>query len=912
MTNGSQRPVTVTLRLYRALAGAFPYEFKNAYGEELLQVTEDAIEAVWRRHGVAGLARLLLDIAIRLPAEHLAELGRDLRYGLRMLAGSPGFTAVALTSLSLGICIATCAYSEMNGLLRNLPGVPKPEELVALQTPASYPYYERYRGLSDLFSSTFAYVAPVPFGVSRRGPAERTWGHLVTPSYFSTLGVHPLLGRFFDHRDEQPGRTPAVVVSYRFWQEHLGGDPSIIGSTLRVNGYPGTVAGVAPKEFLGASPALFVADLWLPVPVDPRVAPELANHALERRDLTMFQVVGRLRPGVTEAAAEAELKAVAQQMAESYGEAGKDQKDRRILLLGAGKILPLRKQDVPFFKEFLLVMGGLVLLIACANVANMMLARAADRRKEIAVRLALGASRARLIRQLLTESMLVAAGAAVPAFFLCVWLMRLLSQLRMPFPIPVGFDLSPDWRALVFTLALTVLTGLAFGLGPALQATRTDLAPALKEGGNIRIRKYRRLSLRNALVLCQMAASLTLLLLTGNMGLGIQSTLGVQGGFNPRNLYLISLDPVRDGYSAEHAVAFLQKLLDRVTRLPAVTAACLTDTVPVAMDGNAGATFSTPGREGANRRELYWARKHIVGRNYFETAGIPILAGRGFREVDETNGAAAVIVSEELVREFWKGKDPLGRQLDVGNYGVAAGLGAMPGSIDYRAGVIGKGRRVYEVVGVAGNVTEDLVASKKHPVIYFPMHPADYAQPSLRGVTLMVRGKPGADAISAVRREISAMDSGITPFNAHSMVEQIARFMSALKGASWTYGLIGVFGLILAAVGLAGVTAYSVTQRRHEIGIRMALGARKRDVLGLVMREGTALVAAGTVAGLAIAWAGIRLMSGLFFSVASVKSSDPLLLGGAPLLLAGLALAACYLPARKSMRIDPVAALRQE
>ena len=910
MNQPSNRPVAITLRLYRALARAFPYEFKNAYGEELVQVTEDAIEPIWRRHGVIGLMRLLVDIAIRVPAEHLAEVRQDIRYGLRMLAGSPGFTTVALISLSLGICIATCAYSEMNGLLRDLPGVPDPNQLAALAKPTSYPSYKRYRELNDLFSATFAYVAPVPFGVSFGGRTERIWGHLVTPSYFSTLGVRPELGRVFDRQEEQPGQSPVVVVSYRFWQNHLGSDPSVIGKTLRINGHPSTVIGVGPKEFLGASPALFVADLWLPVSVAARVAPELADNALERRDLTMFQVVGRLRPGITEAAAEAELDAVAQQLAQSYGEADKDQRGRRVLLVSGGKGLPLRKQDLPFFKEFLLVLGGLVLLIACANVANMMLARAADRRKEIAIRLALGAGRARLIRQLLTESMLVAAGAAVPAFLLCIWLMHLLSQLRMPLPIPVSFDLNPDWRALVFTFAVTALTGVAFGLAPALQATRTNLTPALKEGGNIPLRPYRRVSLRNALVLCQMAASLTLLLLTGYMGLGIQSSLGIQEGFNPRNLYLISLDPVRDGYSAERATDFFNKLLDRIKSLPLVTAACLTDTVPVAIDGSAGVLFSTPGKEG--ERELEWARRHTVGRDYFETAGIPILVGRGFRKEDEANEAAAVVVSQELVRVYWKGRNALGERIEVANDEVSGNLGGMPGTIDFRPAVLGKGRRTFEVVGVAKDVSEDLVASKKHPAVYFPLHPADYAQPSLRGVTLVVRAVPGADVISAVRQEVSAMDPNLTPFNARSMIEQIAQFMSALKAASWTYGLIGVFGLILASVGLAGVTAYTVTQRGHEIGIRMALGAQKRDVLGLVMKEGAVLATAGTLIGLAFAWAGMRALSAVFFSVASVKSSDPVLLVGAPLLLAGIALAACYVPARKSMSIEPAVALRAE
>ena len=505
---------------------------------------------------------VLLSLA-DVPLNHLAEFRQDIRYGLRTLANSPGFTWVAVLSLSLGITIATCAYSEVNGLiLRDIPGVPHPDELVALQAPASYPQYKRYRERTDLFSSTLAYIAPVPFGVSIGGRTERTWGQVVTPSYFPTLAVHPALGRFFDPKHEQSANS--VVVSYRFWQEHLGAAPAVIGTTLRINGQPCTVIGIGPKDFLGASPGLFVADVWLPVSADPRAAPELADNALERRDLTMFQMAARLQPGITADRAEAALDTVARQMEHEYGDAARDRGGRRVLLVPGGKVLPIRKQDRPYFTEVLMVLGGLVLLIACSNVANMMLARAAGRRREIAVRLALGASRLRLIRQLLTESLLVAAGAGVLGLILCVWLMHLGSQMRMPYPMPISFDLTPDWRVLLFALAVTGLTGLAFGLAPALLATRTDLTPALKEGGNIQLGRHRSLSLRNGLMLCQVAGSLALLLLTGFLGLGIQTTMGIQQGFDSRNLYLVSLDPVRDGYSGTQAAAFCEKLLDRV------------------------------------------------------------------------------------------------------------------------------------------------------------------------------------------------------------------------------------------------------------------------------------------------------------------------------------------------------------
>ena len=912
----AHRPVAITLRLYRALANAFPHEFKNIYGDELLQTTEDAIESIWRHHGAIGLFRLLLDIAIRVPAEYAAEIRQDVRYGLRMLAASPGFTAVALISLSLGIAIGTAAYSEMQGLvLRDLPGVPNPDELVALQQPASYPAYRHYRELTDLFSSTAAYVAPVPFGVSVEGRTERTWGHLVTPSYFSTLGVRPALGRFFEEGQEQPGQAPLIVVSHRFWQSRLGGDPSIVGKTLRINGRPATVVGVGPKDFAGASPNILTADLWMPIWVDTRVVPELANNAIERHELTMFQMIARLKPWVASETAEAELDTVARKLEQDYGDQRRKQKGRRVRLVSGGKVLPMRKQDLPFFTEFFIVIAGLVLLIACSNVANMMLARAADRRREIAVRLALGASRARLLRQLLTESMLIAAGAGVLGFITAVFLMRAASHIRMPYPMPITFDLTPDWRALLFTLALTLVTGLAFGIAPAVQATRTDLTPALKEGGNVRLRRYRRLTLRNMLMLSQVAGSLTLLLLTGELSIGIQTALFVRQGLDPRNLYLISLDPIRDGYSGPQAAAFFQKLLDRVQKLPSVTSACLTDTVPVALNGNAWINLSSPASTPDGSKLTLGARRYIVGKDYFDTTGIRILLGRGFRKEDETQDGIAVIVSEALASEFWKGDDPVGRRVDLASVEAGAGFGIAPGTFDYRPGAVGK-KRLFEVVGVARDVAEGFTIQKPQPAIYFPLRPDDYALPSLRGMTLMVRAVQGVDAIGMVRREISALDANIVPYNARSMPEQIDQFMSVLRGAAWTYGVIGMVGLILASVGLAGVTAYSVAQRRREIGIRMALGARGGSVLGLVMKQGATVVLLGTAIGMTTAWAGMRLLSGLSAVIAKLglggSNSRPALLVGAPLLLAVLALVACYLPARKSMQIDPAVTLRQE
>jgi len=910
MTAEPGRPVALTLRLYRLLASAFPHEFRNVWGDELMQVTEETVRPVWRRHGVRGLLLLLLDIAIRVPVEYLAEIRQDMRYGLRTLAASPGFTAVAVVSLSLGLAVGTSAWSEMNGLLRDTPGVREPGQLVALFSPTSFPLYKRYRERTDVFSSTMSYIAPAPFGVQRGGRTERTWGHLITPSYFATLGIAPALGRFPEEDGNRPGPVPVMVISNRFWQERLDGDRSVIGRQLRVNGRACVIVAVGPVGFLGASPSLFPADLWMPLSSGIQVAPELAGGAIDRRDLTMFQMVGRLRPGIATSRAEAVLDSVAR--AEEH-DAGIFRREggRTVSLLQGGKVLPVRKQDVPYFRDFFIILSGLVMLIACSNVANMLLARASGRRKEIAVRLALGASRARLVRQLMAENLLVAACAGVLGFFVANVLMRAASRGGMPYPMPVSYDMRLDATAIPFSLALTIFTGLVFGLAPALTATRTDLTPALKEGGNVRLGRFRRISLRNFLMVSQLAGSLTLLLLTGVLSIGIQSSMGVQEGFNPRNLSLISLDPVRDGYRPAQTAAFFDRLLDRVKRLPSVSNACLTDTLPAALNGNRWLEFSEV-QSGPAASQAGSALRYVVGRDYFETAGIAIVRGRSFRKQDEDDGATSVIVTEALVRQFWKNEDPLGRRITVRAGDVKPGYAIVPGTFDHRPDTPETARRTFEVVGVARDVNEDFVAKKEKPSIYFPLRPAEYARPSVRGVTLMVRAVPGSDAVAAVRREIASLDPNLSAFNERSMEEQISQFLSPLRRATWTYGIIGAFGLILASVGLAGVTAYSVAQRAREIGIRIALGAGRSNVLALVMKEGAVLVVAGTAIGLVIAWASLKLMTALFVVAATTSSSNPVLIFGAPSLLAVLALIACFVPARRSTRIDPAVTLRQE
>jgi macrolide transport system ATP-binding/permease protein len=899
-------PATLMLRWYRTIAAAYPHEFRNVFGEEMDRAGEDVIEMLWRHHGWIGLARLLFDVAARLPVEYAAEMRQDIRFGLRSLVASPAFTLVALLSLTLGIGVATSAFSEMNGfLLRDTPGISRPDELAAVKAPVAWETYQRFRAHPELFSGMTAYVAPAAFGVAASGPAERVWGHLATASYFATLGVRPALGRFFS--DDE---AAVAVVSHHLWRERLGGDPLIVGKALRINGRACTVVGVTPKEFHGASPLIYAADLWLPIAGSRDFAPELAGDARESYERRIFHVIGRLAPGVTPARAEAALDAGVRQLDNDHAAPDRDRPGRRAALGAGGKLMPLEKKDLPLMTGFFAILGGVILLIATSNIANMTLARAAGRRKEIALRLALGAGRARLIRQLLVESLLLAAAACALGLLLAEWLMRLASGIRLPYPMPLRFDLTPDVHVLVFCIVLTSCTGLAFGLVPALQATRSDLTPALKEGGALLLPRRRRLSLRNALMISQVAASLSLLLITGFLVVGHRKIGEIRVGFDPSRLTLVSLDPIRDGYSPERTRELFSQILDRVKWLPAVTAASISDDVPMTMIGRPFVPFTAQGP----LRTIQSARRYAVSKEFFETMGIPILRGRPFHESDETGDSLAVIVSEKLARQVWPQQDPLGQHIEIGvedvpTFELAGARAAARRTMS--------GTRRLEVVGVARDIQDGLARSvaDSPALMYMPLAAPDYARPSSRGMTLLVRGAPGVDAPTAVRREIAATDSRLTVFGVHALTDDIDTIVAAVRGALWTYGCIGLFGLILASVGLAGLTAYSVAQRRREIGIRIAIGARGRDVVRLVMNEGLALVAIGSVLGLIGARAGIRALGAIMSEIArtaGTSTSDPLLLAGAPLLLAAVALLSCYLPARASTRIDPVEALRQE
>lgn len=892
-------------RLYRNLVRFFPHRFRCAFEREMLQTTDEAVAWI-QRESLLGLVFLFTDLAVQLAMAHLRECVWDLRYEVRLLMRRPAFTFVAVVSMSLAICAGSAFFSELNGtILRNVPGVANAGELVTLQQPISYPAFRRFRDHKDLFSSTAAYVAPVPFGVGFNGHTERIWGHIVTSDYFSTLGVTAEAGRVLDARDEERQGTPPVVVSDRFWKNNLGSDPDVIGRAIHINGKLCTIVGVASEGFQGASPMMFVADVWLPVSAGEAVAPELADNALERSQLTMFHFLGRRRQGVAPLQIETALDTMQRQMLRDSGHPAREN-GHLIWVASGGKLIPIRERDLGLFAFLPMAVIALLLLIACSNVVNMLVARALDRRREVAVQLAMGASRARLIRQLLMEGLLIALGAGALGLALTCWLMHLLSRLRLPHAMPVQFNVEVDWRVVVFTIGLTALTGLAIGLLPAIQATNPELVPALKEGANLHLRRRRVFSARNLLVVSQMAASLTLLLVTGYIVFGMKYMMSGATGFDAGNVQLISVDPIRDGYSVSQAQEFYPKLLDHVKALPGIVSVTWTEAIPMQPSGKM--TFTTD-IDGSKRVDQ--ATKYIVGSDYFQTMGVRILRGRGFMKDDEKGSARSIVVSEALAQTIWRNDDPLGRRLSLVNRnGVTFGL--MGGSaFDYRTT---SPDQSYVVVGVAADVLESPV-EQPGPAVYLPITEDDYAKPPFQGITLAVRTTPGLDAASIIRAQFAAIDSNLTTFNAETMGDWIEQVMFIVKIGLWSYGLMAAFGLVLASVGLAGVTAYSVSSRVHEIGIRLALGARSKDILRMIMAEGTTLIVTGACIGITLAVLVMRVMAANMDPVAQSiqhSQSDLRIAAGALGILVMVALLACFLPARRSGQVDPVVALRQE
>jgi predicted permease len=890
-------------RIYRRLAQAFPHEFKLAYGREVMQLGEDVVKEIAKRQGAAGLFRLIADIAIRVPLEYLSELRGDMRYALRALLKSPGFALVGILSMGLSIGLTTNVYSSKWALLfRELPAAANAKDLVMLQQSAdgdlasvSYYYIEQFREQKSLFAGVAAFETGIPFNVTFQGDLnakpERVFGQLVSADYFSVLGVEPQRGRVFGAALDRPGDAPVVVISDHFWRNRLNSSPNALGQILRLNGQIATIVGITPKNFNGAL-SINPSELFVPITAPAALAPELAGDVLHEPDAKQFLAMMCLAPGVTIESAEAGLDAITRRLDEQDPSSPvRRDKGRRIALLRAGTSVPIPRKLKPALIGFLVALMGLVITLACMNLANMLMARGANRRKELAIRLSVGASRFRLVRQMMSEGILLSLLGGVAGFTIAYGLGLLNSHFRPPMTVPEETNLSLDWHAGVFAFGVAIVCGVGFSLAPALQATKADLTPALKQGSALQLPGYRRIGLRNLLMVAQVAASLMLLLMTGFLVMGISKASSIETKFDPNTMYLLSLDPVRDGYAPEKAQALFEKLPERLKTAGPLQSIALAAEPPFTSEVER--TLLSLEDSAGSSQVVEPVFEETVGAGYFATLNELMLAGREFVEADQRShgdGSKTLpaVLNESAARAFFGNGNALGKR-------------------------VRDDKRPYEVVGVVPDFKD--VQGFSESIIYLPLTSRDFRRPPAGGMNLLVRSDAGTDALDAIRNQISSIDPNLNIFNMQTLGAYLDRSRTALRYSVETYCAIGVFGLVLAAIGLAGVTGYSVAQRRKEIAIRTALGASRAQVLRLVLREGAALVGVGTVLGFLGAVGLAKIVSALanmFVEALKVGTNDPRLLVGAPLLLAAVAMLACYVPARRSVRIDPLKALRQE
>lgn len=821
----------------------------------------------------------------------MSTLVQDLRYGARMLAKKPGFTLLVVITLALGIGANSTIFSLVNALLlRPLP-IENPEQVVALYTSdyssgnfgtSSYPDYLDFQGRNQVLAGLVAYTV-TPFSLSVDGANERAFGEVVSGNYFTVLGVKLALGRAFSpEEDRTPGAHPVAVISHKLWQGRFGGDPATLGRSVKINGHSFTIVGVAEEKYAGLMRGL-VAELWVPAMMMEQALPGSDN--LTERGNRSFYLMGRLKPGVTLAQAQANFANIAEQLFKAWPQEWTNirNESRLISLLpeSAARVMPGFRTPLLIFMALLMTVVGLVLLIACANVANLLLARAATRRKEIAIRLSLGAGRGRLIRQLLTESVLLAVLGGAGGMLLAVWGTDLLMAFKPPTPLPMEIDLNADWRVLGFTLGVALLTGVLFGLAPALAASRPDLVASLKDETGAGRGKGQ---LRGTFVIIQVALSLLLLIGSGLFLRSLQNASAIDPGFDADNLLVMAMDLQLQGYSETTGQNFSRSMLERVRALPGVEAASLAEYLPLGLGGSRrGVNIEGYTPQPGESTEVDSA---AVTPGYVETLRMPVVRGRPFNELDHQGTPRVVMINEAFARRYWPGQDPIGKRIQMGSRN-------------------NNNSPHLEVVGVVKDGKYGTLGEEATPFFYL-----NIAQRYEPGPTLIVRtrGNP-LDYLAAVRNEIAALDKNLPLFDVKTMRQHLGLALLPARLAGSVLGIFGLVALLLAAAGIYGVMAYSVAQRTREIGIRLALGAQTVDVLKLVVRQGMKLVVIGVAIGLSGALALTRLMTSLLYGV---SATDPLTFIGVAALLAGVALLACWIPAWRATKVDPMIALRYE
>jgi predicted permease len=831
---------------------------------------------------------------------------QDLRYGARMLIKSPGFTLVAVLSLALGIGANTSIFSLVNAtFLRQLPVV-EPQQLQfvfsgTLNSPwgtVSYPNYVDLRDKNKVFDGLAAYGSII-VSLGKGDSPEQINGLIVSGNYFDVLGIRAALGRVLSpEEDKIPNAHTVAVISNRLWQQRFGGRREIIGQELALNGHGFTIIGVTPAGFEGAE-ILETNDIYVPMMMQALVRPprggfsgEMNPDLLQRRGPSWLRMLGRLKNGMTVEQAQAGIATIASQLEQTYPN---ENRGRVATLFPVSKIDPRGYRPLLSAAVLLMAVVGMVLLIACANVANLLLARASVRRKEIAVRLALGASRARLVRHLLTESLLLALLGGVAGLLLGVWTIELLKATPPPGGIfSFNLDFSLDSRVLLFTLGLSLLTGIIFGLAPALQSSRPDLVPALKDEAHPSGQGQRRFNLRNMLVVSQVALSLILLIGAGLFLRSLRYVQGVDPGFDVNKILTSSLNINLLRYTKPQGREFYRQVVERVESLPSVQQASLARVVPISGGGRV-TNFILEGQTGPERGSrsegtgvsgddnLRTVGANIVGLKYFQTMGIELMRGRDFYTQDIEGSPGVVIINESFARRFFIDQEPLGKRLRLG----------------------GSQSPWIEIIGIARDSKYRTLNEDPTPFIYLPL-----AQNHETGMTLFVRtaGDP-LSVVGTVRREVNALEKNLPLSDLQPLTKLLDSSLYPARMGAILLIIFGLLALLLAGVGLYGVISYAISHRTHEIGVRMALGAQRRDVMVLVLKEGMLLVAAGVVLGLIAAVAITRLLASFLYGV---STTDAITFAAVPAILALVALLACYLPARKATKVDPLVALRYE
>jgi predicted permease len=813
----------------------------------------------------------------------METLFADLRYTIRRLMQRPGFTLVAVLTMALGIGANSAIFSIVNAiLLRPLP-VESPGELVEIYSqegdeepvPNAYPDYLDIRGRDDLFVGVTGYTMDL-LSMDVGDRSEVVMGEAVSGNYFELLGVPAARGRtFIPGEDDAPGAAPVVVISDGLWRRRFAADPNIVGRTLRLKGRPFEVIGVASPKFKGLYVG-FASQMWIPV----TTRAHFGGDDLEDRGSRWLMVKGRLRQGVTPEQAQAGMNVLGRQLATTYPESN-DNRRFTIIPTNDVRLHPVVDRALMPVAALLMAVVGLLLLIVCTNLANLLLARALARRKEVAIRLAIGAGRGRLIRQLLTESLVLAILGGVFGLLIAIWTANLLVSFQPPIMFQLTLDLGIDGRVLAFTFLVSVLAGVFFGLAPALQATKPELIPALKdELDNVGGRR-RRFGLRDSLVVAQVAISLVLLIGAGLFVRSLISAQDIDPGFERERVAIIMLSPSIAAYEDSRARDLLSSVVERARTLPGVEGAALASRMPLGVSVNTNELFvegvATPEGEAPSIDAV------TVSSGYFDVMGIPLLQGRDFQEQDDESAPRVAIVSDAAARRFWPGENPIGKRLR---------LGSPEGELR-------------EIVGVARDTKVRTLGEKPRPYLYLP-----HLQRHRGFMALVTRtsGDP-KPMLSTLRREILLVDEGMPIMESKTMTEHLGIMLFAPRIGGILLGVFGGLGVLLATIGLYGVVSYAAAQRTREVGIRVALGARPGDVMQLVVGRGMMLVGVGVVIGLVLAFAAALPLGSLLYGV---SVSDPVTFVGITLLLAGVAFVATMVPALRAARLDPMVALRRE